>query len=232
MTAFPDHFPDHFYDRLRGIGQREPFLFPSRRVPEKFRRAAVLLPFWREENEIKMVCFVRPMSAPTHAGQVAFPGGAEDEGDTSLIHTALRETEEELGIGADSVQVLGQLDDAWSGGGFHVSSFVGWLDQPPEIKPDPHEVEEAVVASVEPLFAPEAKIAKPVNQFGRRWTAHEFDLRGARLYGFSANLFIEVMSWVQSDPVRHGPMRLRELERWVEAGMPPWRPSTSVKTDT
>ncbi len=222
-------FPDHFFDRLHALEKRDPFIFPRRSVPDKFRRAAVLLPFWREGDAIKMVCFVRPMSAPTHAGQVAFPGGAEDQGDTSMVHTALRESQEELGIDPASVQVVGQLDDAWSGGGFHVSSFVGWLEEAPHIRPDPHEVEEAVVADVEPLFDPEAMISKPVNQHGRQWVAQEFDLSGARLYGFSANLFVEVMSWVREEPERYGPMRLRELQRWVEMGMPPWQPPVPAR---
>jgi 8-oxo-dGTP pyrophosphatase MutT (NUDIX family) len=215
-------FAQQFQHRLGELKNRDPFLFDEGQVPSDFSRAAVLLPFWQEDGAIKMTAFVRPNNAPTHAGQVAFPGGRCDANDDSLIATALREAQEELGIEPDSVAIVGQLDDAWSAGKFHVSSFVGWLETPPQLVPCPEEVELAVVADVEPLFEPVAKQAHEVSHFGRTWVSHAFELPGARLYGFSASLFIELMDFVEGRLSDHGPARLNQLEAWVAAGMPPW----------
>lgn len=230
-SKFLNDFPETFKKKLNLVGDRLPFEYEPGEIPEDFRRAAVLLPFWREEETIRMVAFVRSSTAPTHAGQVAFPGGAAEPSDGSLVETALRESEEELGIVPDRVSILGQLDDAWSGGKFHVSSFVGWLDEPPDIRPDKREVERAVIAEVEPLFDPEALISHPITRFGRTWTSHSFELPGARLYGFSADLFMEVQDYMRGEDLGRGAKRLEELRRWIGAGMPPWVPAKTSEDE-
>ena len=221
-------FSETFRHRLGDLKAREPFLFGAGHVPDEFARAAVLLPFWQEGDAVKMAAFVRPADAPTHAGQVAFPGGRCDPSDASLIDTALREAHEELGIEPSQVEIMGQLDDAWSGGKFHVSSFVGWLERPPDIIPCPREVELAVIADVEPLFHPDAMESHDVTHFGRSWVSHAFPLPGAKLYGFSADLFIEVRDFIEGSPSRSGQGRLSQLNAWVAAGMPPWRKAPST----
>lgn len=221
-------FSQTFRHRLRELKTREPFLFGTGQVPDEFARAAVLLPFWQEDDTVKMAAFVRPASAPTHAGQVAFPGGRCDASDASLIDTALREAHEELGIEPSQVEIMGQLDDAWSGGKFHVSSFVGWLESPPDIIPCPREVELAVIADVEPLMFPEAMESHEVSNFGRTWVSHAFQLPGAKLYGFSADLFIEVRDFMEGSHSRSGQERLSQLNAWVAAGMPAWRKAPST----
>lgn len=90
------------------------------------RRAAVLIP---------IICHHRPTVLLTrrattlrkHAGQVAFPGGAADEEDATLIATALREAREEVAIPSSSVRILGQLPPVDSSSGFQVTPVVGLL---------------------------------------------------------------------------------------------------------
>jgi 8-oxo-dGTP pyrophosphatase MutT (NUDIX family) len=70
--------------------------------------AAVLMPLV-DVPDPQIILTVRSNSMPTHAGEVAFPGGKRDPGDKDLLMTALRESEEEVGLSPDYVDVLGQL---------------------------------------------------------------------------------------------------------------------------
>ena len=75
-----------------------------------------------------------------HAGQIALPGGRCDEADCTPENTALREAEEEVGISADRVQVLGRLPEYHTSTGFSVTPVVGWAEPPLAYRPDPREV--------------------------------------------------------------------------------------------
>jgi len=78
------------------------------------RRAAVLLPFRSlDQGRLELMFIRRSRHLKDHPGQVAFPGGRADPDDGDLVGTALRETEEELGLSPAAVQILGCLDDTW-----------------------------------------------------------------------------------------------------------------------
>jgi 8-oxo-dGTP pyrophosphatase MutT (NUDIX family) len=79
----------------------------------------------------------------THKGQISFPGGMVEEGDKDIVHTALREAEEELGIGAKLIDIRGILDDLAVPSGFIITPVVGILDALPVLTPNPQEVAEA-----------------------------------------------------------------------------------------
>jgi 8-oxo-dGTP pyrophosphatase MutT (NUDIX family) len=77
-----------------------------------------------------------------HAGQVSFPGGRVDESDTSAIETALRETEEEVGLHRRHIEVLGTLPDYFTATGFRVTPVVSLVQPPFDLCADPFEVAE------------------------------------------------------------------------------------------
>jgi 8-oxo-dGTP pyrophosphatase MutT (NUDIX family) len=108
--------------------------------------AAVLLPLFEKDGEAHLWFVRRPASMRSHAGQVAFPGGKSDAGDDSLLVTALREAEEELGIARAHVDVLGVLDDTLTITGFTITPWVGWLAQGTQVQPNPSEVARAFAA--------------------------------------------------------------------------------------
>jgi 8-oxo-dGTP pyrophosphatase MutT (NUDIX family) len=85
---------------------------------------------------------LRPETMPSHAGQVAFPGGRIERGETALA-AALREADEEVGVDPTTVRVLGQGDTYLTGSGFAISPFVGIL--PADFRPVPHPREVADV---------------------------------------------------------------------------------------
>lgn len=105
------------------------------------REAAVLVPLLLREGTPHLVFTKRPTTLRHHAGQYSFPGGSRDPEDTTPLHTALRETREELGIDVSGVRVLGALDEVPTLTEFRIQPFVGVIPQGLEYRPNPDEVE-------------------------------------------------------------------------------------------
>ena len=89
-----------------------------------------------------------------HKGQVAFPGGTRDVEDPSLMHTALREAREEVGLTLAHVDVLGPLDDLVTGTGYVITPYVAWVTAPFEPQPNPEEVARVFAAPLRAFAAP------------------------------------------------------------------------------
>ena len=87
--------------------------------------AAVLIGLQQHGDEVRVILTQRTEQMRKHAGQVAFPGGAIDEEDLSHHHAALREAEEEIGLRAQDVEVIGQLPDYLTGSGFRIKPVLG-----------------------------------------------------------------------------------------------------------
>ena len=102
--------------------------------------AAVLLLVVNHPGDPTVVFTQRTAHLADHAGQISFPGGRVDEDDRTPQHTALREAEEEIGIPADRIEILGRLPEYRTGTGYSVTPIVGWAEPPLTFKPDPHEV--------------------------------------------------------------------------------------------
>jgi 8-oxo-dGTP pyrophosphatase MutT (NUDIX family) len=115
---------------------------PSRIRQSGAREAAVLIPI--VAVPAPTIIFTRRTdSVGSHKGQISFPGGSQDEGDGSMKVTALRETEEEIGLDPSQVQILGELDTFPTFvSGYVVTPYVGWLSREPLLTPNPAEVAE------------------------------------------------------------------------------------------
>ena len=106
----------------------------------ELKPAAVLILVVNHPADPTIVFTQRTAHLADHAGQISFPGGRADEGDASPERTALREAEEEIGVTADRVEILGKLPEYNTGTGYRVSPIVGWAEPPLRYAPDPHEV--------------------------------------------------------------------------------------------
>lgn len=94
---------------------------------EKYLNAAVLVPFFQREGE-PWLLFEKRSQHVRQAGEISFPGGAREQGDTSFQETAVRETIEELGVRREQIDVLGKLGTLVTPGGVLVEAFLGVLD--------------------------------------------------------------------------------------------------------
>ena len=107
---------------------------------QSLKPAAVLLLVVNRAAEPTVVFTQRTAHLSDHAGQISLPGGRCDAADSTPERTALREAEEELGIAADRVQILGRLPEYRTSTGFAVTPVVGWSEPPMTYRPDPREV--------------------------------------------------------------------------------------------
>ena len=194
------------------------------------RPAGVLLPV-RFRPTPHVVAMVRPRTMKEHAGEVGFPGGKCEPGETLLV-TALRETEEELGLPREKVTPLGELQPvSVITGRFVLHPFVGLVADEAEVSPSPREVERLVELPIAPYLTGEMPISavevrlwdrtEPEGAFGHTpvndgvLQLPHFELDGCVLYGASAYVFHELLTRIAMVLERELPApRLREELPW------------------
>lgn len=111
-------------------------------LPAPLQPAAVFAPIVRRPNGWTMLLTQRAHETPAHPGQVSFPGGRVHADDASPLETALRETEEEIGLARRFIEPLGAWDRYNTGTGFTVTPIVGFVEPGFELRLDPREVAE------------------------------------------------------------------------------------------
>jgi 8-oxo-dGTP pyrophosphatase MutT (NUDIX family) len=126
----PDWTPEFIDDRWRLGG-------------DPLRPAAVLVPLVMRESGVAVLLTERTAHLSSHAGQVAFPGGRTEKTDASPVATALRETEEEVGLSRVHVEVLGQMPQYITGTAFSVTPVVGLVESNHRLTLDSNEVAES-----------------------------------------------------------------------------------------
>jgi len=116
--------------------------------------AAVLVPIVNQPGGLTLMFTQRTAHLYDHAGQISFPGGRVESGDANRIATALREAQEETGLCASRVEVIGTLPDYDIPTGFRVTPVVGWVEPPLELNPDPFEVADVFEVPLEFFLDP------------------------------------------------------------------------------
>jgi len=128
--------------------------------------AGVMILVYPAEHNTNLAFIKRNTYNGPHSGQVSFPGGAWEAGDDSLKQTALRETREELGI-TEEIEILGSLSQLHIPvSNFMVTPFAGWMDERPDFRPDPTEVQYVIEASLSELL-------DPANVRSEKWEKHD-----------------------------------------------------------
>lgn len=122
------------------------------------RRAAVLIPIVppaSPEGEFRIMLTLRTPHLRAHAGQISLPGGRADDSDADIIHTALREAEEETHLAPEAVRVIGTLPALLMPSAYHVTPVVGLVDPLAQVKPAPDEVAEIFYVPASVLLDPD-----------------------------------------------------------------------------
>lgn len=143
---------------------------PADRV---LRPAGVLAPIVEQDGQLQLLLTKRSSALKHHPGQIAFPGGKQDEGDTDVVAAALREAWEEIGLPRESVDVMGTLPAHETVTGFTVTPVIGFVRDPFEVKPEPGEVEEVFAVPLDHVLD-----ARNYIIHSRRW-------RGTRRHYFT-----------------------------------------------
>ncbi len=157
------------------------------RVPA--RRAAVLVLLVGCQEPLQLVLFERSLEVADHKGEICFPGGSIEEGDSDVVSAALREAWEELGIPPGDVAVLGCLDDVHTvKSNYVITPVVGHLQAMPVLIPDPMEVARPIVLALDSVTAPDAWKMERIDVGGavREFEAHR--IGDARIWGATARI--------------------------------------------
>jgi 8-oxo-dGTP pyrophosphatase MutT (NUDIX family) len=158
-----------------GAGSSDFDLNPETVLPEgrKLRPAGVLVSVSLVTGVPQVILTKRSSALKHHPGQIAFPGGKQDEGDADVVAAALREAHEEIGLPLALSRVLGRLPEHETVTGFRVTPVLALLDQPFDMVPEPGEVDEV-------FFVPLAHLMDPSNYLieSRQW-------RGIKRYYFT-----------------------------------------------
>ncbi len=158
------HLPPVPGERLTAQGLRDHFARPPVWKPEIVRElplpgrqpaeAAVLVPLVMHESRLTLLLTERGRHLSSHSGQIAFPGGRKDASDTDLVHTALREAHEEIGLRDSFVEVLGTLPTYVTGTAFVITPVVALVRPGFSLVPNPAEVADVFEVPMDHLMNP------------------------------------------------------------------------------
>ena len=121
--------------------------------PPLARKSAVLILLFPDHGKLKTVLIKRSEYDGVHSGQISFPGGKFENTDSTFEETALRETNEEIGVEPYNIEIIGQLTDFYiPPSNFLVKVFVGYSSKKPEYIPDRKEVQSIVEVDIDEFF--------------------------------------------------------------------------------
>lgn len=167
-----------------------------RRIAEETpdaRPAAVLVPLYVRERELWTLLTKRSEAVENHRGQIAFPGGMEALDDASPWETAIRETEEEIGLPRKAILKIGELPGVTTFSGFRIRPFVGAIPYPFEPRHDPREVDSVIQLPIRALMGPTLVEERAVSWKGGSVPTPVYHVRGHVIWGATAFLLSSLL---------------------------------------
>jgi 8-oxo-dGTP pyrophosphatase MutT (NUDIX family) len=164
--------------------------------------AAVLVPLFFLDCRVHVLLTKRSSHVEHHKGEISFPGGKLDSDDPGLLHCALRETNEEIGVHPKDVQILGELDDFYTvATGYLVAPFVGVIPYPYDFRTSPREIDCLLSVPLDFFFDPTCRTedtweieGRPVQVISYKWQNHN-------IWGATARIlkhFTDILSDLRS----------------------------------
>jgi 8-oxo-dGTP pyrophosphatase MutT (NUDIX family) len=166
------------------------------RDPADIRPAAVLVPIVRRGEDLTVLFTRRTPHLHDHAGQISFPGGRAEPEDPSFEATALREAQEEIGLAAERVDLLGRLPEYVTVTGYRVTPVVGLVSPPLDVRPDPFEVAEVFEVPLAFLLDPANHLRNTVTQDGKRRRYYAMPYRQYYIWGATAGMLMNLYGFL------------------------------------
>lgn len=163
--------------------------------------AAVLVPVVAHARELSILLTKRTAHLHHHPGQISFPGGRVEESDSSPVDTALRETEEEIGLYSRHVELLGALPDYFTGTGFRITPVVGLVHPPFELKLDAFEVAEAFEVPLSHFLDPANHQRHSMVHEGRLRYYHAMPYKDYYIWGATAGILMSLYHVLHGEEV-------------------------------
>lgn len=166
--------------------------FPELADARAHRPAAVLVPVVVHGDDPAILLTRRTDHLHHHPGQISFPGGRVEAADRSPVDTALRETEEEIGLSSRHVELLGALPDYLTGTGFRVTPVVGLVHPPFDLRLDAFEVAEAFEVPLAHFLDPRNHEEHSIMHEGRLRRFHAMPYHGYFIWGATAGIIMSL----------------------------------------
>jgi len=163
--------------------------------------AAVLIPLYQEDGDWKLLFTRRTDSVDVHAGQVSFPGGQIEDADASIVATALREAQEEIGLNPEDVETLGQLNPLFTVTQFLVTPVVGVIPWPYPLRNSPTEVARTFGVPIRWLADPDNLELKEREHLvpGRSIRVYYFkEYEGETIWGVTARITVNLLQMLDA----------------------------------
>ena len=164
--------------------------------------AGVLIPLYeRSQDGLTVLLTQRSAALRHHAGQISFPGGRMEPDDADIVHTALRETHEEVGIASDAVQIIGYLPPMPTITGYAVTPVVGVVESAAAAEADRQEVEFVFEVPLE--FLLDARNRRTVERelHGRMLPMIEYLYEGHRIWGATAMMIVQLSKIIKNNKI-------------------------------
>ncbi|MBP6333908.1 MAG: CoA pyrophosphatase [Bacteroidia bacterium] len=166
------------------------------KIPADAKSSSVLILLYEDDGRIKIPLILRPENSGIHSGQVSLPGGKVEPGDANLIHTALRETEEEIGVPSSSIEMIGKLTQLYiPPSNFLVHPHLGILVSHADFIPDKTEVAKIIPLDIEELMDEEKVKEKDIKlSNGQTIRTPYYMIEGETVWGATAMILSELKS--------------------------------------
>jgi len=162
---------------------------------EDSKAAAVMILLYPKDDIIHTAFIQRPTYEGVHGGQISFPGGKKEDSDPDLIHTALREASEEIGVNFSEINVIGTLTPLYIPvSNIIVTPVVCWMEKQPVLKPQEEEVVFIIEADIRTLINPAIIKIKPFEIRGEMIDIKYFDYNDNVIWGATAMILHELFT--------------------------------------
>jgi 8-oxo-dGTP pyrophosphatase MutT (NUDIX family) len=172
------------------LSQRE-----KRYINEASRKpSAVLIPLYQKRGHYYIVFIRRTETVKSHKGQISFPGGARDTNDRTLLHTAIRESREEIGLHTKDIEVIGELDDEiTTTSNYVVTPFVAMIPWPYRFKKNEDEVAEIMEVPIKVLLEKGCLKSNNETLNGKPIDSYTYYYQGKVIWGATARILQKLL---------------------------------------
>ena len=175
----------------------------SRPAPAGLLPAAVLAPVFLVKGEVSLLFTQRTMNLKDHQGQISFPGGVRDKGDPDLLATALRETQEEIGLKPEGVEILGTLAPVATVTGYWVNPFVALIPYPYDFRLNHHEVQRLLMFKLSAFCVPERWNTGPYLYKEKTVQVCCWKYQDTVIWGATARMLLDLLAHLDIRPLSH-----------------------------
>jgi 8-oxo-dGTP pyrophosphatase MutT (NUDIX family) len=162
------------------------------------KAAAVLIPMYQKQGNYSIVLIRRTETVKDHKGQISFPGGAREIEDGTLLHTAIRESREEIGLHMKDIEVIGELDDEiTTTSNYVVTPFVAMIPWPYRFTKNKGEVAEIMEVPIKALLKKGCLKSNTETLNGQPIDSYTYNYEGKVIWGATARILKKLLDIIE-----------------------------------